>query len=324
MSAEFPRRDDHRPAFLRPKTPQKARSPSTPLPQEAPRKTPDAPAGRKPHADREGVGFCRLRQPGAFRPAPPQKKLRIARKGGFCRAPHRQGRAFPKKQRMRRNTHPCAARHAEKGEGRVLQRRARASRRGQTEETVFFTGNAGRSASHGRPGKRLPAFPAIFPQPCLSKNKRSAARSTCSVDGHGTAAGRTQRPRHGRYPLSLLERTAGEGSKGGNIPPCFSRSSNRAQRSRSPAFSFHRRRFSAASSRRSSSRRSSLFSSIRQRRQDACSSEMPSSAPPAAGSGTSDESRMGPSPVRSHSRRTPVLEQIFSTTSVLGRFSFRS
>lgn len=172
MSAEFPRRDDHRPAFLRPKTPQKARSPSTPLPQEAPRKTPDAPAGRKPHADREGVGFCRLRQPGAFRPAPPQKKLRIARKGGFCRAPHRQGRAFPKKQRRRRNTHPCAARHAEKGEGRVLQRRARASRRGQTEETVFFTGNAGRSAPHGRPGKRLPAFPAIFPQPCLSKKQK--------------------------------------------------------------------------------------------------------------------------------------------------------
>ena len=193
MSAEFPRRDDHRPAFLRPKTPQKARSPSTPLPQEAPRKTPDAPAGRKPHADREGVGFCRLRQPGAFRPAPPQKKLRIARKGGFCRAPHRQGRAFPKKQRMRRNTHPCAARHAEKGEGRVLQRRARASRRGQTEETVFFTGNAGRSAPHGRPGKRLPAFPAIFPQPCLSKNKRNAARSTCSVDAHGTATGRDGR-----------------------------------------------------------------------------------------------------------------------------------
>lgn len=143
-------------------------------------------------------------------------------------------------------------------------------------------------------------------------------------DGNG--AGRTQRPPHSRYPFSvlLLERAAGEDSKGGKIPPCFSRSSKRAQRSRSPAFSFHSRRFSAASSRRSSSRRSSLFSSRRQREQDACSSEMPSSAHSAAEAITSHESFMGPYPVRSHSRRTPVFEQIFSTTSVLGRFSFRS
>ena len=34
--------------------------------------------------------------------------------------------------------------------------------------------------------------------------------------------------------------------------------------------------------------------------------------------------RMGPLPMRSHSSPTPVFEQIFSMTSTLGRFSFRS